>query len=192
VFDSLGRCERWPILLVAVAVLATGCGSENAPAALSRVQVHERLRGSPVALRRLHVHAAQLLRSTPASFQALLTRLRGYPVVVNEWASWCDNCRAEAAAFQVVSVKFGKRVAFLGVDVEDHGTSARQLLARTLPAYPSYSDPHQAIASSLEAVGYDPQTLFYDARGQRTIVHGGSYLTAAALERDVRRYALAQ
>lgn len=51
----------------------------------------------------------------------------------------------------------------------------------------SYSDPHQAIAGSLEAVGYYPQTLFCDARGQRTIVHGGSYLTAAALERDVRR-----
>lgn len=121
-----------------------------------------------------------------------LTRLRGYPVVVNEWASWCDNCRAEAAAFQVASVEFGKRVAFLGVDVEDHGTPARQLLARTLPAYPSYSDPHQAIASSLEAVGYYPQTLFYDARGQRTIDHGGPYLTAAALEHDVRRYALGQ
>lgn len=67
--------------------------------------------------------------------------LRGYPVVVNDWASWCDNCRAEAAALQVASVRFRKRIALLGVDVEDEGKSARNLLGMTLPAYPSYSDP---------------------------------------------------
>jgi thiol-disulfide isomerase/thioredoxin len=150
----------------------------------------QRLRGSPVALQPLHTDAAQLFASNPSAFHDLLHRLHGHPVVINEWASWCDNCRAEGAAFQTASVTFGKRVAFLGVDVEDNTNSAERFLRAFLPAYPSYADPHQAIARSLEASGYYPQTLFYDARGEQIIDHGGPYTSAAALEHDVQRYAL--
>jgi thiol-disulfide isomerase/thioredoxin len=114
--------------------------------------------------------AGQLLRSNPAALHALLHRVRGHPVVINEWASWCDNCRAEAAAFQTASVTFGKRVAFLGVDVADNTKSAKQFLKAFLPAYPNYTDPHQAIARSLEASGYYPQTLFTTLAASRSSI----------------------
>ena len=63
-------------------------------------------------------------------------------------------------------------------------------LTAFLPAYPSYSDPHQSIARSLEASGLYPQTLFYDSRGGEVIDHGGSYTSVQTLERDIRRYAV--
>ena len=136
------------------------CGAGDLRPRLSRPQMLQRHRGDPVALQHLHTDAAQLLPSNAAAFHALLHRLRGRPVVINEWASWRDNCSAEVAAFQTASVTFGGRVAFIGVDVADDTKSAKRFLRVFLSAYPSYSDPHQAIARSLEASGLYPQTLF--------------------------------
>ena len=74
------------------------------------------------------------------------TSLRGYPVVVNVWASWCGPCRFEFPHFQRAAAAYGKRVAFLGIDSQDSDDAAATFLREEPVPYPSYTDPDEEIA----------------------------------------------
>jgi thiol-disulfide isomerase/thioredoxin len=146
--------------------------------------------GSPAALASLHHQANQLLGGGTAAFHARLRSLRGHPVVVNKWASWCGPCRTEFPAFQRASVRYGRRVGFIGIDGKDANGSARAFLRQFPISYPSYTDPRSGIANAIEAAIYFPQTVYYDRAGKMVYDHAGPYESAAALESDVQRYAL--
>lgn len=178
------------IAAVAVIVVLSGRAHQVRSAGPSRSTINAELNGSPPRLAELHVRANQLLSGGPKAFSALLVSLRGYPVVVNEWASWCTNCSYESPQFQRMAAKYGTRVAFVGVDVEDHHDAAAAFLRDFPVTYPSYTDPDQSIARSLEASGLYPQTLYFDRGGKLVIDHAGSYANAGALEQAIRRYAL--
>jgi thiol-disulfide isomerase/thioredoxin len=176
------------VLLTALAL--AGCGSHAHSAALTRAQINTALAGSPPQLAALHAQANRLLSGGTAAFKSRLAALRGTPVVVNKWASWCEPCQSEFPVFQRVSVTYGRRVAFVGVDGNDHSASARAFLRGFPVTYPSYTDPRQSIADSLEAAAYFPQTVFIDRRGDIVYDHAGPYLSAAKLEQDIRTYVL--
>jgi len=166
------------------------CGAQPRSQAPSPSATSTALRASPPVLAALHARADQLISGGPAAFRALLARLRGYPVVVNKWASWCDPCQVEFPAFQRASVAYGRQVAFVGVDGKDHDQAATAFLRRFPVAYPSYVDPQESISRDIEAATYYPQTVYFDRRGKIVYDHAGPYLSAGALEQDVRRYAL--
>jgi cytochrome c biogenesis protein CcmG, thiol:disulfide interchange protein DsbE len=109
---------------------------------------------------------------------------------VNEWESWCLPCHSEFPIFQRVAVQYGKRVAFLGIDAQDHNQAASSWLRSFPVTYPSYTDPHMDIGRSIHAFAYYPQTVFFNARGRMVYQHAGPYLDPKALVRDIRRYAL--
>lgn len=111
-------------------------------------------------------------------------------MVVNKWASWCDPCQSEFPVFQQVSVKFGRRVAFVGIDGKDQDPAARAFLAKLPVSYPSYTDPHESIARAFQAATYFPQTLFFNRQGVIVYDHAGPYLSIPDLEKDIQRYAL--
>ena len=73
--------------------------------------------------------------------------LRGHPVVVNVWAAWCGPCRVELPVIQRASLDYGKRVAFLGVDLKDNRGAAAKLLRDIPLTYPSYEDPDGKVAN---------------------------------------------
>jgi cytochrome c biogenesis protein CcmG, thiol:disulfide interchange protein DsbE len=181
-------------LLVALAlavVLASGAGTATTrSAAPSTRSVALAFKGSPAVLASLHDQGDQLLSGGPAAFHARLAGLRGFPVVVNKWASWCGPCQTEFPAYQRASVKYGREVAFIGIDGKDSNASASAFLRRFPVSYPSYVDPNESIARTIGAAIYYPQTVYIDRQGKQVFDHAGPYETAAALEQDIRRYLL--
>lgn len=161
----------------------------EALAPLSLAEVSRPLPGAPPQLAALHRRVNDLQPGGAEALDAQLRALRGRPVVVNLWASWCDPCIFELPILQRQALKYGARVAFLGVNSGDNRDDARELSERFPMPYPSIEDPRQAVTGRYGAVGL-PATAFYDARGKRTIVHQGRFTTEAQLEEAIKRYAL--
>lgn len=97
-------------------------------------------------------------------FDMLLGQLRGTPVLVNIWGSWCEPCRDEAPGLASAHERFGRDVQFLGVDILDARGSARDFIAEYGWRYPSVFDPPGAIRDALGLLG-QPVTLLYDRDG---------------------------
>jgi cytochrome oxidase Cu insertion factor (SCO1/SenC/PrrC family)/thiol-disulfide isomerase/thioredoxin len=146
------------------------------------------LSGSPAPLAALHRQAGQLLGPETA-LSARLRGLRGYPTVINAWASWCPPCQKEFPLFATASVQYGRRVAFLGADTNDTPGDAQAFLAKHPVSYPSYQDTSQQL-SSLAAIGYLPTTIFINRSGKVVYVHTGQYDSLGTLEEDIGTYAL--
>jgi cytochrome c biogenesis protein CcmG/thiol:disulfide interchange protein DsbE len=156
---------------------------------ISAKELREKLGGAPPALAALHRQANQLLPGGRDGLDARLRELRGHPVVVNVWGSWCGPCRVELPIIQRASLDWGTRVAFLGVDTKDNRGDARKLLADIPVTYPSYEDGNGKIATHFGLQGA-PDTIYYDATGKQTYLHQGQYLDRAQLDADIKRYAL--
>jgi len=148
----------------------------------------KRLQGAPEPLAGLHAQANELLGGGRKAFDARLADLRGHPVVVNKWASWCGPCRAEFPAFQKLAVDRGRQIAFVGVNGSDKRPSAESFLRSHPVPFPSYEDPHEDIARAIDAPSNYPITVFLDERGKMAYIHQGGYVSAQALAADIDRY----
>jgi cytochrome c biogenesis protein CcmG/thiol:disulfide interchange protein DsbE len=146
------------------------------------------LEGAPAPLAALHAQHGQLLDGGTQALQARLKALRGHPVVVNKWGSWCYPCRQEFPVFQHASTDLGKRIAFVGVDTVDNAGEARRFLGEFPLPYPSYRDPHGDVSQAIGIPGGAPITLFLDARGKTAFIHQGKYKSLDALKADIDRY----
>jgi len=119
------------------------------------------------------------------SYRELLGQLRGTPVVANIWASWCGPCRIEGGDLARASRTYGSRVQFLGIDILDSRSSAREFMREFGWTYPSVYDPTGEIRDRLGLVG-QPATLFYDASGTLVSTWNGP-LTPEALAKRLDR-----
>lgn len=171
------------------ALLASGCGAGEEGNG-RHPDYAKALAGSPPALAALHRQANELLPGGPDAFERRLRSLRGRPVVINAWASWCGPCRLEFPAFQRLSAAYGKRVAFLGIDSQDSDDHARAFLEANPVPYPSYTDPDGGMADGLGGRGGLPVTAFYDRGGELVYLGQIPYTDDAALRADIERYAL--
>jgi cytochrome c biogenesis protein CcmG/thiol:disulfide interchange protein DsbE len=180
-------------LVIVVVVGLSQTGSNNAaPRSTppSPAAIRAAFAGSPPPLAALHRQAGALLAGSPAVFRSTLAALRGFPVVVNRWGSWCGPCRSEFPVFQQVSVKLGRQVAFLGLDGADNQGDARAFLKRFPVSYPSLEDPHESTAHSLALPFAYPETLYFDRQGRMNYVKNGQYTGQAELVQDVQRYGI--
>lgn len=176
------------VLLAGVPTLAfAGCGGDQASPG---PDYEQKLAGAPAPLAALHKQADQLLDGGLPAFQKRLETLKGFPAVVNVWASWCGPCRAEFPHFQTASAKLGKKVAFMGVDSDDDSDAAATFLESNPVPYPSYSDPEKEIAGNVGAPRMVPATAFFDAAGNRTYTKFGSYPDLDSLVADIKTHAI--
>jgi cytochrome c biogenesis protein CcmG, thiol:disulfide interchange protein DsbE len=180
------------VVLVAVGITQLPSSSPEGKDAthLSATQTSALLAGSPRPLAMLHAQADTLLEGGSPALHARLASLKGYPVVINKWASWCVPCQEESAAFQRVSAEYGARVAFIGIDSEDNHRGDALAFLKSFPvSYPSYYDKNGSLGLQMTDSTFRPVTVFIPAHG-RPYIREGQYLSAAKLRRDVERYAL--
>lgn len=166
---------------------SNGAGQSPLSAASQRIA----LAGSPPALATLHRQGGALLDAGGGrALRARLAALKGYPVVMNKWASWCVPCRAEFSAFQHAAARYGRRVAFVGLDSGDSSRAGALAFLHTHPvSYPSYYDPSGTLGLQFTDSSFTPVTVFIPAHGT-PFIHQGQYPSAQKLEEDVKRYAL--
>jgi cytochrome c biogenesis protein CcmG, thiol:disulfide interchange protein DsbE len=94
-----------------------------------------------------------------------LEELRGRPVLVNFWASWCGPCKDEAPMLRNAHERFGNQVHFLGVDIRDARGEAREFVRRYGLDYEHVRDERLEIYDDYGLTG-QPETFLIDANGR--------------------------
>jgi len=182
--------------LLTFGLLLTACGSGESstldPGSAAAIASYDKaLAAAPAKLRRLYANGDDVLPGGRETFDEQIANLRGYPIVVNNWASWCGPCREEFPYLQSQAAEHLDEVAFLGVDSEDSEPAAATFLESHPVPYPSVADPDGEFADWVDTslVGI-PNTLFYDPAGKLVYVKQGPFADEAELEAAIERYAL--
>jgi cytochrome c biogenesis protein CcmG/thiol:disulfide interchange protein DsbE len=113
-----------------------------------------------------------------------LNDLRGRPVIVNFWASWCGPCVEEFPLLQAAASRHrADGLTLVGIVYRDNSEAARAFMARLGASWPAAMDPGEQVAESFGIYG-PPETFFIDSTG---VVRGRQIgqLTAADLDRQL-------
>ena len=176
------------ILALLTGAALAGCGTDQPESAATAADYERALKDAPPALAALYARPNELRNGGPEEFQRTLRSLRGHPVVVNKWASWCGPCKFEFPFFQRQVQKRGTEIGFLAVDSEDARDAAEKFLKEFPVPYPSFFDPRNEVARVLGAERSFPTTTFYDREGRQVYTKQGGYASEAALAEDIREY----
>jgi cytochrome c biogenesis protein CcmG/thiol:disulfide interchange protein DsbE len=112
-----------------------------------------------------------------------LEKLRGTPVVLNFWASWCLSCRDEAKVLEAGWQRYGPGVAFVGIAVNDDEGPAEDFIRQYGKTYHLGSDVDGSVAVDYGLYGV-PETFFIGRDGRILSRHIGP-LTVDDLDRRV-------
>lgn len=107
-----------------------------------------------------------------AATSVTTSQLRGTPLVVNFWATWCAFCVEEMPDFEEVHRAVGDRVRFIGVDREDVPERALELAQRTGVTYELLEDRDGSFFRAVGGRGM-PTTLLVAADGRVAYRHAG-------------------
>ena len=176
------------ILIAAVALAACGGGDSGSGNPQSeRIDFKQALAGAPAPLAKLYANGDALVPGGLDELNSKLASVRGYPAVVNVWASWCGPCRFEFPDLQKVASERGKKVAFIGVDTDDSDDAATTFLDELPLPYPSVTDPDKQVFDEYDLRGV-PATAFYDSAGELQYVKQGPYTSEEQLRADIDKY----
>ena len=118
-----------------------------------------------------------------------LTDLRGKPMIINFWASWCTECRKEHPLIMAAHDRFGDRIEFVGVVFQDSASNAKSYLVEmgdiAVGSYPNLLDPGSRTAIDYGVYGV-PETFFVDRRGIVLAKRVGR-VTQPILDREILR-----
>jgi cytochrome c biogenesis protein CcmG, thiol:disulfide interchange protein DsbE len=111
--------------------------------------------------------------------------LRGWPIVLNFWASWCVPCKAEAPRLVASARTHTGEVLFLGIDVQDFESDARRFMGRYETNYVSVRDGGDSTYSAYGLTGL-PETFYLD-RGGRIVAHSVGEVSRSELEENIAK-----
>ena len=168
------------LIAIGATQLPSSSGGKPDPR-LTAAQTRALLADSPPPLAALHAQGGMLLEGGGGALHTRMASLKGFPVVINKWASWCQPCKEEFAAFQRVSAEYGRRVAFIGIDSGDSDRAKALEFLKSFPvSYPSYYDASEALGLQLTDSTLTPATVFIPTHG-RPYIREGQYPSAAKL-----------
>jgi peroxiredoxin len=154
----------------------------------SRVSPQAALAGSRVAPRP-GFQAPDFELSTPQGAQISLSALRGQPVIINLWASWCPPCRAEMPALQnVYETYHGQGLEILAVNAtsQDDVQAAVEFSTQLGLTFPILLDADGRV-SRLYQLQSLPSTYFVGRDGSIQEVVVGGPMAEALLRVRVER-----
>ena len=125
-----------------------------------------------------------------------LSDLRGRPVILNFWASWCIPCREEAPLLQSTWLKYKDQgLVMIGVDYVDTDSEAKKFMQEFGITYPNGPDIGTRISQAYRITGV-PESYFITPEGkllEGTDASGRAYgnwigpLTVSAMEERVQK-----
>ena len=93
-----------------------------------------------------------------------LSALKGRPVVINFWATWCGPCKEEMPLFEAYAKKTGDQVVWLGVNELESAETVNAFIQELNITFPILLDLEGQVAQDYYVRGY-PATYFVDADG---------------------------
>jgi thiol-disulfide isomerase/thioredoxin len=134
-------------------------------------------------------------RPTPtfASESALVGRvhsLRGTPIVIFAWASWCHACQPDLPLIAPAAARYRHQVKFLIADIDDSRTAARAILKGHKASYPIYETKTRLHGILVQPLVGLPAMIFINSRGKVSFVRPGQYGSLASFERVVKTHLL--
>ena len=116
------------------------------------------------------VDVGSVLREAPlygfAGDYRKLSELRGKPLIINVWASWCGPCRAEMGSLERLSRRFGgKQFNIIGISTDDDANAAAAFLRQSKITFDNYLDRNLVLENMLGADSI-PLTILIDAQGR--------------------------
>ncbi len=123
-------------------------------------------------------------RSALADGTVALRELRGYPVVLSFWASWCIPCKEEALELAAAARRHRGRIVFLGIVIQDFSRDAKKFMDDVDASYVSVRDGTSKTSSAYGLSGL-PETVYLDRNG-RVVVHSIGAVSKDDLEVGIR------
>lgn len=116
------------------------------------------------------VEVGGLLREAPlygfAGDFRKLSELRGKPLLINVWASWCGPCRAEMGSLERLSRRYGgKQFNIIGISTDDDADAAMAFIMKAQITFDNYLDTKLLLENMLGANSI-PLTILVDAQGR--------------------------
>jgi peroxiredoxin len=117
----------------------------------------------------------------PAGTPVSLTSLRGKPVWLNFWASWCQGCKDEMPSISALHDKYASvGLQVIGINVQETPSTVRDFAASRAITWPLLLDSDGRITDRYFVNGL-PYHVFIDASGTITSLYPG-VLTQPAME----------
>jgi len=138
----------------------------------------------------LEQHKNQFIGSGFSYWKEEMANLANQPIVVNQWASWCTSCAAEAPLLAKAAEEYRGRVAFIGINSMDKDDAAQSFLDSNYMGMAQISDPDGKIVEDISSVGRSglPRTTLITRRGATVFTNIGSYSSYEDLKDNIEYY----
>ncbi len=115
-----------------------------------------------------------------------LNSLKGSPVMINFWASWCGPCRAEMPYLQQIYEEWsGKELKLLTINIGESSSVASSFMQSYNLSLPVMLDTRQTVSREYNILGI-PSTFFIDKDGIIQGVKVGAFQSKEEIETGIR------
>ena len=116
-----------------------------------------------------------------------LSGLRGKPVLINFWATWCPACVEEMPYLQETYEKWtGKGLVLLTIDIGETSDTVKEFMVKYNLTMPVLLDTSQSVAQRYNITGI-PTTFLIDKDGIIRVKRIGAFPSAAAIETELSK-----